>query len=399
MAAVFQHRLLGAALALSAAALLAPGAAAQISGTKDRNADWALGLADADPEGAWALFLDLTAAQADGSMAWEDWKATPQVFLPGGAMPAPWGGAPAARTLDASADPDGGTLILQDGVHLNSTAGPNFVDGGLRDLKGRPIYSEIRMNEVVFDAVVENGLYNVEGQLAFNAAGRNLSLPDGAIEVKVTWRILDDETDPALAATYLTTTATDSDGGTATTVRLGMTSMNVLAKRGGAWFATAFEHEANPVTTLDDLYPQVVLALRASANFEAQNAAERARLAGDPRGHYRAAGGQTDFVASDGGPIFLTNTQQETQLVRTSSCLSCHAYSGIGVFDGKPARLSPLATQNADGTATGYLSVPDAAVLARFSTFDMMWSVIEAQPVDPTLKVEMLHVDQLPPAR
>src|SRR5690606_30931041 len=224
------------------------------------------------------------------------------------------------------------------------------------------------------------------------------SLPDGAIEVKVTWRILDGNEDPEVKKTYLTAQATRSADGGAEPVLLGMTSMNILAKADGAWFATAFEHEENPEQTLDDLYPHIVLSLRAPENYDATNATMRAKLAGDPRAHYRSMGGQATFTAPDGGPVFLTNTQQETQLVRTSSCLSCHAYSALARIGGQPTRLSPLVTAHDDGTATGYLGEPDEAVLSRFTTFDMMWSMIEAQPKDPSLEVRMLRVDQLPPA-
>jgi hypothetical protein len=365
---------------------------------QDRNANWALGLAADRPDLAWELFQTVTQEDASGgAMFWESWKATPQVFLPQGARPSPWGDPPKRLIGDAATDDEGPVVVLRDGVHLESTFIDNPVDGGLRDLKGRPIFSEIRMNEVIFDAVVAQQLYNVEGQLAFNARGQNLDLPDGAIEVKVTWRILDADEGP-LADTYLQTTAIETDSGAKNTVTLGMTGMNIIAKIDGQWFATAFEHEANGDTTLDENYPHIRLSLRAPDNYVAANAASAKQFAGTPLAHYRAVGGQQTFVASDGLPVFLTNTQQETQIVNTSSCLSCHAYSGIGLIDGKPTRLAPLVTQNPDGTATGYLGTPDAKVLSSFTTFDMMWSMIEAQPVDPSITVQMLMVSQLPPS-
>jgi hypothetical protein len=389
----------GKAVVVSLVALAGP------INAQDRNANWALGLATDRPDLAWQLFQDVTMQDAPGGpMAWEGWKATPQVYLPNGASPAPWGDPPLRLIGDGVANEDKGpVVVLRDGVHLESTFLDNPVDGGLRDLKGRPIFSEIRMNEVIFNEVVALQLYNVEGQLAFNAKGQNLNLPEGAIEVKVTWRILDADEGP-LADTYLRTTATDTTNGTESTVTLGMTGMNIIAKVDGQWFATAFEHEANGDTTLDENYPHIRLSLRPPDDYVAANTEAASQFAGTPLAHYRAVGGQQSFVASDGLPIFLTNTQQETQIVNTSSCLSCHAYSGIGMIDGKPTRLLPLLTHNADGTATGYLGIPDANVLKRFTTFDMMWSMIEASPIDPpidpahpTPEVQMMKVSELPP--
>ena len=392
------RRLLGPAMlaALCAAADAREGPPA----SPDRGADWALALAGDDPERAWALFAALTAPAEDapdpdidpgpGAMAWETWRSSTRAFPPRGARPAPWGAD------EAAPDPASDGLRLSDGVHLFSSLEPSFVTGGLRDRLGRPIYSEVRLNRVAFEHMVAEGLFSLDGQIAFARAGRDLEMPDGAMEVKATWRVLDGAVDPALAGTYLTTTATRP--GDDAPVTLGLTSLNVLAKRGGAWFATAFEHEANPTETLNDRSPHVALVLRRPADYEAANAEMRARHAGTPAAHYVANGGQAGFAAEDGGPVFLTNTQQETDILRSSSCLSCHAHTALGLVEGVPTRLSPLASQNPDGTATGFLGAPDPAVLDRFTTFDMMWSVLEASAADPDLRVRMIGVGELPPA-
>jgi hypothetical protein len=384
-------------LSLLMAVSLAIGSVATALHAEDRNANWALGLAAEDPGLAWELFEFVTQPQSPGGpMQWEGWKATRQVFLQNGAAPAPWGNPPKRVIGNVALDEsDGPSIVLRDGVHLESTFLDNPVDGGLRDLKGRPIFSEIRMNETIFDVVVAEELYNIEGQLTFNSKGQNLNLPDGSMEVKVTWRILDDD-DP-LADSYLQTTATETVNGAEQSVTLGMTGMNILAKRNGKWFATAFEHRSNGDTTLDENYPHIRLSLRAPDNYTAANSASAEKYEGTPLASYFAVGGQHSFVASDGGPLYLTNTQQETQIVNTSSCLSCHAYSAIGIIDGKPTRLDPLVTQHDDNTATGYLGLPEADVLSRFTTFDMMWSMIEAQPKNPWITVDTLKVSELPP--
>lgn len=326
---------------------------------------------------------------------WETWKASTEVFLSKGVQPSGWD-AP-----DASTQAGGKTsLRTSDGVMLSSSADPSFVTGGLRDVNGEAIYSEVRMNKVAFDHIVEHELYNVEGQLAYLAKHGRLKMPMGSAEVKVSWRILDPVKDRSIAHRYVQTKGVlQTDGGPTRNVTLGMTGMNIMVKVLDQWFWTAFEQVDNPTQTYDRDFPKVMLAVRIDKKTQAVNAARRASLAGTPWEHYRSNGAQVAFVDADQAPIYLTNTQQETRILKTSSCTGCHAYSALGKVDGVPTRLFPLRTSHLDGTGTGYAGTPNPNELRNYNTLDYMWSFIEASPKNPANGAQFLMVNGQKPPR
>lgn len=325
---------------------------------------------------------------------WETWKASTEIFLNNGAKPSGWDAADASTQLA-----DKTSLRLSDGVMLASSADPSFVTGGLSDINGEPIYSEVRMNQIAFDHIVEHELYNVEGQLAYLAKNERLKMPFGSIEVKVSWRILDPVKDRSIAHRYVQTKGVlQSNGGVTRNVKLGMTGMNIMVKVLDQWFWTAFEQVDNATQTYDRDFPKVMLALRIDKRMQAVNATKRASLAGTPWEHYRANGAQIAFTGSDNAPSYLTNTQQETRILKTSSCIGCHAYSALGKIDGLPTRLFPLRTAHDDGTGTGYAGTPNPQELRNYGTLDYMWSFIEASPKVPGNGTRFLMVDgQKPP--
>jgi hypothetical protein len=327
---------------------------------------------------------------------WETWKASTEVFLAAGATPPGWDAPDPSSPDSAKAG-----LRLSDGVMLASSAQFSFVSGGLLDVRNLPIYSEVRMNRVAFDQVVGQGLYNVEGQLAYLAANGPLRMPLGAMEVKASWRILDPVLDSAIAHEYFQAQGIleNGNGGTQR-VTLGLTGMNLMVKVLDDWFWTSFEQEDNAAQTYDREFPSVMLAVRIDERMQAVNAEWRARLAGSPWAHYRSNGAQVTFVNSDSTPTFLSNTQQETRILKTSSCIGCHAYSALGRVGGVPTRLFPLRTAHDDGTGTGYFGTPRPADLRNYRTLDYMWSFIEASPKSPQNATEFLMVDgSSPPKR
>jgi hypothetical protein len=239
----------------------------------------------------------------------------------------------------------------------------------------------------------------VEGQLAFTEKNGNLKMPLGAIELKASWRILDPAKDRAIAHRYFKTQGVlQRDDGTKRAVTLGLTGMNIMFKVRENWFWTAFEQVDNAAQTYDREFPRVMLAVRIDERTQAVNAARRARLAGTPWAHYRSNGAQIEFVGADNKtPTYLTNTQQETRILKTSSCIGCHVYSAIGRIDAQPTRLFPLRTAHADGTGTGYAGAPNPQELQRYKTLDYMWSFIEASPKNPANGTRFLMVDGTKP--
>ncbi len=69
--------------------------------------------------------------------------------------------------------------------------------GTLYDLNGQPVYYEISMDQVQYQYIVDNALYNAATQVAF-AEKNTISLPweptayspIGSLEVKAAWKVL-----------------------------------------------------------------------------------------------------------------------------------------------------------------------------------------------------------------
>jgi hypothetical protein len=89
------------------------------------------------------------------------------------------------------------TILINAGVNQ---AGP--LRGLLIDQNGNPIYYAIHVNKVYADFVRQNGLTTKDALL--NADPDKLQFPEGAVELKSAWQIVDGDTPPP---NYLTTSA------------------------------------------------------------------------------------------------------------------------------------------------------------------------------------------------
>ncbi len=151
-------------------------------------------------EFAWRAFIALNCpTKADGQpdpskvfdngevrRVWDYWKQTSDVFLPNGAKPSPWGSSsqPSADSYKA-------------GWQQTPTAnqGTQAFSGPLVDQNGRWLHYTALINHEDFDYVVNNELYNLEGQAVFQRSNR-IQFPQnddthyGAIELKLAWKIL-----------------------------------------------------------------------------------------------------------------------------------------------------------------------------------------------------------------
>lgn len=150
---------------------------------------------------AWKAFVALNwpstaAGEADPSKdfadaatprVWEHWKQSTDIFLSDGSQPAPWTGEIASRALDH----------FKAGWRMNVTAdqGKQAFSGPLIDQNGHWVHYVSLVNKREFDYIVENELYNLEGQAAFLRKNR-ISFPVnegeqyGAIEIKLAWKDL-----------------------------------------------------------------------------------------------------------------------------------------------------------------------------------------------------------------
>lgn len=211
-------------------------------------------------------------ADQSGPTVWQSWKSSREIFLPNGEKPNAWGQVENIPIVCDSIDPE----LLKKGVikltHINKSHNANVLDesgepfqtGPLIDQNGNYTRYEILTNKVMFDYIVDNTLYNQEGQAAFGKdADFPFSQPDsikskdkeGAIMVKAAWIVMDGKYD---ASKFHTTYALVYDNpheqaGVKPACKLqkvGLVGFHIAHKTKGdpQWIWSTFEHVANAPT-------------------------------------------------------------------------------------------------------------------------------------------------------
>lgn len=204
----------------------------------------------------------------EGTLLWETYSESYEVFKPDGSPPDPYG-AP-RQTLPAITDaglPNSGSDVLPAQQHrvLHNISAVDSLDvvdevnqafsSPLWDQNGNAVHYEVLMNQPEYDYIAQNELYNLQGQVAFAAAnGGVVQLPSGrfgtsdlgAIEVKLAWRIL---TPDDIPARYLVRRAFIIVEGPVRwqEVSVGLVGMHISHKTVSSpqWIWSTFEHVDN----------------------------------------------------------------------------------------------------------------------------------------------------------
>ena len=192
----------------------------------------------------------------------ETWKTDDDTFRPDGAHPGPWGTnhlniryaaagvRPGVRALD-KLNAVFGTLPSKPphGIHESTQA----FAAPLWDQHGWMVRYEIYLNRDEFDYIVANELFNLDGQIAFNRVGKQVSLPInegpdklGAMEVKLAWKVLDESQGDA-PNRFLTSRGiifTGKDGKQPQEQLLGLVGMHInhKTKASPQWIWSTFMH-------------------------------------------------------------------------------------------------------------------------------------------------------------
>ncbi|WP_179131273.1 c-type cytochrome [Candidatus Entotheonella palauensis] len=327
---------------------------------------------------------------AEGPRLWETWKEEYEVYLPDGNPPASWNN-PQGPPVDAQGNPLIPRVMFRNSkIHdvADSKLQAEKTDGTLlatlKDQNGRLVRYEIRMNQVMFDYIVENELYNGLKQAAFG----QVSFPYGSMITKAAWREITAEE----ANRYVTTEAVicDSDPDTRRviscqphTTRMGLVGLHIMAKTPSApqWLWSTFEHVDNapaigrqteeqknwsfylpgslaPINEqtkpgipnqvvrpipVSDVEPDCSKSSQAVDNLAHVNAVVQEKLAqyDSVLQHYELIGTQWPIprqhsmwswlseappqTVFDAMPTFLANTTMETFVPYTSSCMGCHS--------------------------------------------------------------------------
>jgi len=247
---------------------------------------------------SWQMFLSLAWPTNNAGMSaprltdtgfgaprWTLWHNSSQVFRTDGARPAACGASggrallaapprdaslPVSKGLrafsvqnTASADPRGTRLlgVMSAVGELNATnlseTGQAFT-GPMIDQNGEFVFYEIMIDPNETNYLCQTGLYNINGQLLFNAAGRTVAMPSGSMtsdwsgsfELKFAWRIMKPGVDDL--SRFFTQPAVVMDQGpngqpVERRVTVGLVGMHIAHKTASSpqWIWSTFEQVDN----------------------------------------------------------------------------------------------------------------------------------------------------------
>lgn len=202
---------------------------------------------------------------APGTPRWEYWKESFQVFQAEGKPPAPWGtprsAAPVCKNVPNA---DGARTVLYRTNKLVNMSGNRTVADELDqaftyplvDQGGDLVRYEVLLNQDEFDYLVDNQLYNINGQINFSRSGSQVNFPrgdnashtTGAMELKLAWKVLRG-TDPE-GRYYTREALVAMPDGTCHEATVGLVGMHVSHKtqENKQWVWATFEHVDNVAT-------------------------------------------------------------------------------------------------------------------------------------------------------
>lgn len=124
---------------------------------------------------------------APGTRVWQTWKPLSQVFLQDGAKPPGWNeslpGPKSCSGLKTVLHRDEKADDIID-AQLQAAVADGTLPATLTDQEGNLTRYEIRINQIMFDYIVTNNLYNGDVQMD----AKSINYPPGSIVIKAAWR-------------------------------------------------------------------------------------------------------------------------------------------------------------------------------------------------------------------
>ncbi|MFT6499962.1 MAG: hypothetical protein ACJASQ_000069 [Crocinitomicaceae bacterium] len=143
-------------------------------------------------EFAWETFLAINVLKKDGTgTLWENYKEGYDIFLKNAEKPTAWGKS-TPSTDPPCADFSDGAKVLRTTSKISPIINETdqAVGGILIDQDSNVVHYEVYMNKPMFQYVLENEFYN-----AMKQSGSDINFPDGSMELKASWKILDPKKD------------------------------------------------------------------------------------------------------------------------------------------------------------------------------------------------------------
>jgi hypothetical protein len=325
-----------------------------------------------------------------GATVWESYKNASEIYLSHGQRPPAWevnnelpvsamkGAHPTAQQLDAFGPVDS-TWIH----YLSETV---MIDGqNVCDAASNIVRYDVRGDRAYYDFVVNNPsgheLFNIQGQeAALTDPNFVFSFPADTVEVKASWRILEQGED---SSRYWTAIGVYRDNdNTIRSARIGLTGLHITSKALPNWVWVTFEQVDNATRTFTYKLGEKGAPVGANPNYNSAitpiNQLYQAALAGTKWQYYALMNAQTEFVNASQQPTLLSNTQMETYFQPNSSCITCHQLASIGPLQDPRLKLFfPLLPYvgNMDFKAVSQQQFPGLT----FKDMDFAWSLRNAQ--------------------
>jgi hypothetical protein len=324
---------------------------------------------------------------APGPVVWETWRnimqgAPDTVFPALGADPGPWlgSGSPAIARQERQFDPAPRQLQVFRAIEnaLRPTDRPGLAPAFDAAVGAG---NEVRMNQSAYEFVRQSNLYNVEGQVAQFAAGKeNLNFPPNAKEVKAQWRKIKEADKPRYHWAEVTLNNGQKES-------WGLTALHISTKDLPNWLWTTFEHIDNKTPgQVDGGPPNLGWMTKSSDKFacpspphDCEKAPTGIGVQGTKWENYRLRGSQIDFVTSFGTPTVLANGQIEAPFQRRSSCITCHARATISRDGTQDIGFFPPLT----GAPTSSEFFDAQTGQRTFMQLDFVWSLRRASSMAP----------------
>ena len=346
--------------------------------TTDPNAARTMIQSGGAEEVAWNWFVWLNMPLTGSApKTWESWRQTSTVYLPTGQQPPAWGQTPAPpAAVIAQAQKEG----LNTNLPFHNLDSDVQSDGlALRDKFDQNVRYQILMNQDTFSYIVNNGIYNVNGQQAMAQANKPTDFPPTAFELKTSWIWIG--TDKSIFnqlngkyyivnAYYALIDGSGKPTGAYKVGRAALSGMHIIAKPVPQWFWTTFQNVYDAqYTQATNKLPMPPAAAKANQKYRAA-----LKSAGSVFANYQLMGTQWQFVDGAGKPILLANSQIETAFQQASSCVTCHAVASYSVSNGY---FNIVKQQN--GGITYYTGNPPTAQMQGYNPLDFIWSLKRAQ--------------------
>ena len=141
---------------------------------------------------AWETFLAINKDDPNNiGTEWENYKEAYDIFLPNAVAPTAWGKPTNSVAPPCDVIKKGGKILRTTSkIHPIISETNQAVGGVLIDRNSNIVHYEVYMNKPMFEYVVENQFYN-----ALTQAGSKIDFPTGSMELKASWRILDETVD------------------------------------------------------------------------------------------------------------------------------------------------------------------------------------------------------------